>query len=310
LFFYRDKVILYYNEPMSSIRVLKNFIAISRHGSVAAAAREIGLTAAAAGQQLQHLEAEIGIALFDRNKRSLVLNNHGRALIEPIQDIIARYESLGSGLKNELSGTIVLGALVSTLMGHFGKALDELKRNYPELEVKLIAGLSSDFLEQVIDGKLDAAIVTESPFALPQSAIWTELYKEPMVLILPQTSQKRSRSNVGDETVLKNLPFIRFERKTWTGHLVDQTIKANKLAVNEGMEINSVEAIIELVRQGLGYSIIPQLANVDWKHDQRLRIHTLPGKTIYRKVGLLERKRHGRQSITAAIKAQFLSVLS
>jgi DNA-binding transcriptional LysR family regulator len=295
---------------MSSIRVLKNFIAISRHGSVAAAAREIGLTAAAAGQQLQHLEAEIGVALFDRNKRSLVLNNHGRALIEPIQDIIARYESLGSGLKNELSGTIVLGALVSTLMGHFGKALDELKRNYPELEIKLIAGLSSDFLEQVLDGKLDAAIVTESPFTLPQSAMWTELYKEPMVLILPQTGQKRSRSTVGDETILKNLPFIRFERKTWTGHLVDQTIKVNKLAINEGMEINSVEAIIELVRQGLGYSIIPQLANVDWKHDQRLRIHTLPGKTIYRKVGLLERKRHGRQSITAAIKAQFLSVLS
>lgn len=295
---------------MSSIRVLKNFIAISRHGSVAAAAREIGLTAAAAGQQLQHLEAEIGIALFDRNKRSLVLNNHGRALIEPIQDIIARYESLGNGLKNELSGTIVLGALVSTLMGHFGKALNELKRNYPELEVKLIAGLSSDFLEQVIDGKLDAAIVTVSPFALPQSAIWTELYKEPMVLILPQAGQKRSRSNVGDDTIPKGLPFIRFERKTWTGHLVDQTIKVNKLAINEGMEINSVEAIIELVRQGLGYSIIPQLANVDWKHDQRLRIHTLPGKTIYRKVGLLERKRHARQSITAAIKAQFLSVLS
>jgi DNA-binding transcriptional LysR family regulator len=295
---------------MSSIRVLKNFIAISRHGSVAAAAREIGLTAAAAGQQLQQLEAEIGVTLFDRNKRSLVLNNHGRALIEPIQDIIARYESLGSGLKNELSGTIVLGALVSTLMGHFGKALDELKRNYPELEVKLIAGLSSDFLEQVLDGKLDAAIVTESPFALPQSAIWTELYKEPMVLILPQTGQKRSRSNLGEETIPKGLPFIRFERKTWTGHLVDQTIKVNKLAINEGMEINSVEAIIELVRQGLGYSIIPQLANVDWKHDQRLRIHALPGKTIYRKVGLLERKRHGRQSITAAIKAQFLSVLS
>ena len=293
---------------MSSIRVLKNFIAISRHGSVAAAAREIGLTAAAAGQQLQHLEADIGIALFDRNKRSLVLNNHGRALIEPIQDIIARYESLGSGLKNELSGTIVLGALVSTLMGHFGKALDELKRNYPELEIKLIAGLSSDFLDQVLDGKLDAAIVTESPFALPQSAIWTELYKEPMVLILPQTGQKRNHPS--DETILKNLPFIRFERKTWTGHLVDQTIKVNKLAINEGMEINSVEAIIELVRQGLGYSIIPQLANVDWKHDQRLRIHTLPGKTIYRKVGLLERKRHGRQSITAAIKAQFLNALS
>ena len=135
---------------MSSIRVLKNFISITRHGSVAAAAREIGLTAAAAGQQLQHLEEEIGVELFDRNKRSLVLNNQGRALIQPIQEIIARYEALGAGFKTELSGTIVLGALVSSLMGHFGKALNELKRNYPELEIKLMAGLSSDFLEQVL----------------------------------------------------------------------------------------------------------------------------------------------------------------
>ena len=73
---------------MSSIRVLKNFIAITRHNSVAAAAREIGLTPAAAGQQLAQLEAELGVTLFDRNKRSLILNNQGRALIEPIQDIL------------------------------------------------------------------------------------------------------------------------------------------------------------------------------------------------------------------------------
>lgn len=294
---------------MTSIRILKNFICITRHVSVAAAAREIGLTAAAAGQQLQHLEEEIGVELFDRNKRSLVLNNQGRALIEPIQEIITRYEALGAGLKTELSGTIVLGALVSSLMGHFGKALNEIKRNYPELDIKLMAGLSSEFLEQVLGGRLDAAIVTESPFTIPQSALWTELYKEPMVLILPLSNFKVSGSKKSTELIPGNLPFIRFERKTWTGYLVDQTIKVNKLKVNEGMEINSVEAIIELVRQGLGYSIIPQLANVDWKNDRRARIQVLPGKTIYRKVGLLERKQHGRQSITAAIKAQFLNSL-
>jgi DNA-binding transcriptional LysR family regulator len=294
---------------MSSIRILKNFISITRHGSVASAAREIGLTAAAAGQQLQHLEEEIGVELFDRNKRSLVLNNQGRALIQPIQEIIARYEALSAGFKTELSGTIVLGALVSSLMGHFGKALNELKRNYPELEIKLMAGLSSDFLEQVLEGKLDAAIVTESPFPLPQSALWTELYKEPMVLILPFSSSKRIGSKKTGELIPANLPFIRFERKTWTGYLVDQAIKVNKLKVNEGMEINSVEAIIELVRQGLGYSIIPQLANLDWKKDQRARIEVLPGKTIYRKVGLLERRRHSRQNITSAIKDQFLSAI-
>lgn len=288
---------------MSSIKTLKNFLAITRHKSVAAAAREIGLTAAAAGQQLQQLEKEFGFELFDRTKRSLSLNAHGRSLIEPIQEIVARYEALGSNLKSDLSGTIVLGALVSSLMGAFGKTLNELKQNFPGLEVKLIAGLSSNFLDQVLDGSLDAAIVTESPYALPQNVQWTELYKEPMILIAPSSpSIKRN----GYKAIDAGLPFIRFERNTWTGHLVDQTIKANKLNIREGMELNSVEAIIELVRQGLGYSIVPQLANISWEKDRQLSIKELLGKTIYRKVGLLERKKHSRQNVTQLIKQQFL----
>ena len=291
---------------MSSIRVLKNFLAISRHKSVAAAAREIGLTAAAAGQQLQQLEADIGVELFDRTKRSMTLNHHGRSLVEPIQEIIARYEALGSDFKSELSGTIVLGALVSTLMGAFGNTLNELKQSYPELEIKLIAGLSNNFLDQVIEGSLDAAIVTESPYTLPQNVQWTELYAEPMVLIHPIV---KNRKNNSTKNTLNDLPFIRFERNTWTGHLVDQTIRANKLAIKEGMELNSVEAIIELVRQGLGFAIVPKLANIAWETDKQLHISELRGKTIYRKVGLLERKKHSRQNVTQVIKQHFLSLL-
>lgn len=288
---------------MSSIKILKNFLAVTRHKSVAAAAREIGLTAAAAGQQLQLLENEIGLELFDRTKRSLTLNSHGRSLIEPIQEIIARYEALGINLKSELSGTIVLGALVSSLMGAFGKTLNEIKQSYPDLEIKLIAGLSSNFLDQVIEGTIDGAIVTESPYALPQNVQWTELYKEPMILIAPSTLKSSKNSN----NLSDQLPFIRFERNTWTGHLVEQTIRVNKLKIQDGMELNSVEAIIELVRQGLGYSIVPQLANISWSSDRQLKIQKLPGKTVYRKVGLLERKKHSRNNITGAIKGHFLS---
>ena len=288
---------------MSSIRILKNFLIIARHKSVAAASREIGLTPAAAGQQIQQLEEEIGLTLFDRTKRSLSLNTNGRSLIEPIQEIVARFEVLGSNLKSGLSGTIVIGALVSSLMGAFGKTLNELKLRYPDLEIKLLAGLSSNFLDQILEGSIDGAIVTESPFTLPQNVQWTELYREPMILITPALT-----TNKGTKSPPRiKLPFIRFERNTWTGHLVDQTIKANKLPIEESMELNSVEAIIELVRQGIGYSIVPKLASISWETDRQLTIQRLPGKTIYRKVGLLERKKHGRQNITLAIKQLFLS---
>ena len=272
---------------MSSIRVLKNFLAISRHKSVAAAAREIGLTAAAAGQQLQQLEVDIGVELFDRTKRSMTLNHHGRS---------------------ELSGTIVLGALVSTLMGAFGNTLNELKQSYPGLEIKLLAGLSNNFLDQVIEGSLDAAIVTESPYTLPQNVQWTELYTEPMIVIYPAVINKKGCT---PKELANQFPFIRFERNTWTGHLVDQTIRANKLNIKEGMELNSVEAIIELVRQGLGFAIVPRLANISWETDKKLYISELAGKTIFRKVGLLlemRKVRHCRTFLLSKIKTLFFKI--
>ena len=123
-----------------------------------------------------------------------------------------------------------------------------------------------------------------------------------MILISPSSSKPSKGLN-------HSLPFIRFERNTWTGHLVEQTIKVNKLKIQDGMELNSVEAIIELVRQGLGYSIIPKLANIAWSSDRQLKIQDLPGKTVYRRVGLLERKKHGRQNITQVIKKHFLASL-
>jgi DNA-binding transcriptional LysR family regulator len=124
-----------------------------------------------------------------------------------------------------------------------------------------------------------------------------------MVLISPARKDKKGST---PKVPTKELPFIRFERNTWTGHLVDQTIRVNKLSIKEGMELNSVEAIIELVRQGLGYSIVPKLANVSWDNDRQLKISALPGKTIYRKVGLLEKRKHSRENITQEIKKYFL----
>jgi DNA-binding transcriptional LysR family regulator len=127
-----------------------------------------------------------------------------------------------------------------------------------------------------------------------------------MVLIYPTVKNKKGSTT---KELSNDLPFIRFERNTWTGHLVDQTIRSSKLVVKEGMELNSVEAIIELVRQGLGYSIVPKLANIAWESDRQLKISDLPGKTIYRKVGLLEKRKHSRQNITQEIKKYFLERL-
>ena len=289
---------------MPSIRTLQTFLAAARSGSFAAAGQQVGLTAAAVGLQVKALEAELGLTLFDRGARSVVLNSDGRRLVAPLQDLVDRYQALQARpAEGDLSGTLVMGALVSALMGAFADALWTLKSQHPALEVRLFAGQSADFAGRVERGELDAAVVTQPPMRLPATLTWSPLYSEPMVLIVP-----RKPHFALPETPLQMLarcPFMRFDRSTWTGHLVNQALAQCRAQVSEGMELNSVEAIVELVRQGFGVSIVPQLANLRWASDKTLRVVPLPRVTVQRHVGLLERRQHSRQRFTQAVKNHF-----
>lgn len=290
---------------MPSIRTLKTFLTVARHGSFAAAGKEIGLTAAAVGLQIRSLETDLNQALFDRNGRAIVLNMAGRGLIDPIKDLVGRYEALPAQEGGELSGTVVIGALVSALMGAFADGLWALVRQHPGLEVKLFAGLSSDFARQVDQGELDAAVITQPPDRLPSNLVWTALYSEPLVLIVPRRPHFQMPTD--PLKILAQSPFLRFDRQAWTGHLVDEALAQCGATVQEGMELNSVEAIVALVRQGFGVSIVPQLANVQWSRDRSLRIVPVPRISVQRHVGLLERRHHSRKRFTDAIKDCFVA---
>lgn len=289
---------------MPSIRTFRTFLAVVKHGTFAAAGKEIGLTAAAVGLQIRALEEDLNQALFDRSARSVVLNTTGRRIAAQIEELVQRYEALAaSGDSEELSGTVVMGALVSALMGAFADALWSLKQAHPRLEVKLLAGLSSDFAIKVEKGELDAAVVTQPPRPLPSSLVWTPLYTEPMVLVVPRHPHFDLARDPLE--ILRRSPFLRFDRQTWTGYLVNDVLQQCRVAVRDEMELNSVEAIVEIVRQGFGISIVPRLANVQWSRDQGLKVISLPGTDVQRHVGLIERARHGRQRFTGAIKQYF-----
>ncbi len=289
---------------MSSVRTLRTFLAVARHGSFAAAGQEIGLTAAAVGQQVRALEAELHVLLFDRSARSIVLNTAGRGMVAPVLDLVARYEALAARPGDALlGGPVVMGALVSALMGAFADCLWALKTRHPALEVSLLAGQSADFARRVERGELDAAVVTQPPARLASSLVWTPLYSEPMVMIVPRRPHFDMPQQPLD--ILRQCPFIRFDHLLWTGQLVNDVITRCGATVQEAMALNSVEAIIALVRQGFGISIVPQLANVQWSRDRALRIVPLKGVTVPRHVGLLERSEHSRQHFTRAIKSYF-----
>src|SRR5687768_12397248 len=102
---------------MSSIRVMKTFVAVAAEGSFAAAASRVALTQAAVGQQMRAFEVELRRPLFQRQGKTVVLNEDGRALVPQVRRLLALYDQMlaSPDAADAMSGTVHLGAIVSAV---------------------------------------------------------------------------------------------------------------------------------------------------------------------------------------------------
>src|SRR3954454_13519508 len=102
---------------MSSLRVLRSFLAVAAEGSFTAAAQRVALTQAAVGLQMRTLEVDLKRKLFTRRGKLVPLNEHGRALAPVATQIVALYEQARHGAQADapLAGTVQFGSIVSAL---------------------------------------------------------------------------------------------------------------------------------------------------------------------------------------------------
>ncbi|WP_454722282.1 MULTISPECIES: LysR substrate-binding domain-containing protein [Cupriavidus] len=285
---------------MSTIRFLRTFVAVADHGSFAAAAEQVALTQAAVSLQMRALEMELRRELFDRGGRVVVLNAGGRELLPQARRMLALYDEmrLPPEAPDAMAGAVAVGAVVS-VMGGLSHVVARMKRAYPALDVRLVGAKSIDLAAQVEAGELDAAMLAEGAGRLPGTLMWTPLYSEPLVAIAGLGSPGASAR----EALAAN-PFLRFDRGQRTGMLVERALRRAHLRVNEFLELNSIEALVELVRQEVGVTVVPLLQRARWRDDEALRILPLEigGAPVLRTIGMLERRDHARRHITAAVR--------
>jgi DNA-binding transcriptional LysR family regulator len=290
---------------LSTIRFLRTFLAVEKHGSFAAAADRMALTQAAVGQQMRALEAEFRRTLFDRSRRVVKLNPASRALVPHALRVVAAYEAMVADAdpEQELAGSVTVGAIISA-MGFLSGNLAHLKLHHPALKVQLLHGPNEELTEQVRTGEIDAAIVVEVTREASDGMRWTPLYEEPLMLV----ASSRIASPRGEAVpLLKTQPFIRFKRQAPTGMKIEQALRKLRVKPDEIMELNSVAAIVDLVRQNVGISILPLLKHADWMRDPSLAVLPLPYRAPPRVIGIVESDRQPR--ITTAVRQLLLQSL-
>ena len=282
--------------------MLKTFVAVADHGSFAAAAERVALTAAAVGAQMKALEDLFKRPLFDRTGRAVTFTPAGLALVARARRLVDDYEDMLAAVPagDDIAGTVTIGAIVSA-MGALATSVVNLKAPYPLLDIRIVNGRQADLHANVLTGELDAAILVESARPDGRTAIWSHLYSEPLMLI---ASARVASPEMQALDLLRSQPFIRFDRATSSGARIDQFLRRSGVQPNELVEMNSLPAIVELVRQHAGVSIVPVLHHFGWHRDPALCLLPLPGKPQGRQVGRLENTR--RLSVTSIIRAHFL----
>jgi len=287
---------------VSTIRFLRTFVAAARGGSFAAAADQVALTHAAVGQQMRALEAEMKKTLFDKTGRTMVLSPAGHLLLPRAEELLAQYESMRRDLQDQrqIAGSVKLGSLI-TAMGLLSSTLARLKLLHPHLEVELRVREQTQLMQDVVSGELDAALVVERQSAEAPGLQWTHLYDERLAII---ANSAIASADTHMASLFANHPFIRFDRRTPTGARIDRILRRLRLVPNEFLELNSLLAIVELVRKNVGFTLAPLLKNFDWESDPALCVLELPGRPLARRLGMLENGR--RSHITGVVREEML----
>ena len=239
-----------------TIRLLRTLVAIADVKTFSAAAKTVHVTHAAVSQQMQALEADLGVSLFNRSARTPELTPIGHQVVAKARKLIADYDNLVPSVLADggLSGQISMGALRTTLTGLTPQALALLKAKFPQIGWRIRPGLTGTLLAEVERGSIDVALVTK-PHLMPMGVVFRELVEEPMQLIASLEEEQEDPI-----TLLKERPFIRFNRSAVVGTLIDNWILSHRIRVNETMELDGPEAIASMVQANLGVSIVPDLA--------------------------------------------------
>jgi DNA-binding transcriptional LysR family regulator len=264
-------------------RFVETFLMAVDNGSVAEAARRLNLTPAAVAKRIRILENEIGTTLFARSGRTIRPTEAGMAIVERARHFLVGVRDFKSmAATDKPAGELRVGAFQSALSGMLPDILALMKDKYPQIQVRITRGISSELYRNVLNGELDTAIIAQPSFAIPKSYDWRLLRKEPLILLTKAPAPSRKPF-----AILASEPFIRLDRNLWPGRLVDGYLRQAGIRPREFFEIDGAEAIAVMVDRGLGVSLMPDWAP-PWPEGLSLAKLPLPDASSFaRRIGLI-----------------------
>jgi len=239
------------------LQELKGFIAVARNGSFSTAAEKTFRTQPAISLQIQSLENELGVKLFDRiSPRKLELTEEGRKLLELASPVMDNYEALKPRFNEEigkkLKGSIRIATHTSVMSFILPGVIKKFKKKYPECELSIINRGRKEILAMLSNGEIDLGITSLK--SIPKNIDYRSFAEYKRVLIC---SKKHPLSQKKTITLkdLSEYPLILSPKGSNTRAIVDSVFEKNGLEYTVALEIIGRMAVKTYVEMGMGASI-------------------------------------------------------
>ncbi len=240
------------NTTLKQFRLL---IAAARGGSFVSAAEACNVTPPAVTMQMQQLEAEAGLPLFERIGRGLMLTEAGREVLAAAERIDAVLADCTAGiatLKALDGGRVTVGA-VSTAKYFVPRMLGAFAREHPGIDIELVIGNREETIAAFAAGRFDITVMGRPPEGVEvESAL---IGDNPHVMIAPPDHRLAGCQRVAPEELVSETMLMR-EAGSGTRMLAERFLAGAGIELRVGMEIKSNETIKQAVMAGLGIAFI------------------------------------------------------
>lgn len=239
---------------------------VGLRGTIAGAARSLGLTSSAVSQQLTVLEREAGIALIDRSPRGVVLTGAGRLLAARAGEVLDVLTSARADLERiggAMAGPVSVASVASAAATFVSAAVTEMRGAHPDISVGVTAAEPSRALRLLVAGDVDLAVVDEYdyvPLALPDFVVVRELCTEPLVALGPAGSFGRRRPALVD---LAMRDWVMPPDDAACGLAVRSACRAEGFEPRVRWETDDMLLLVRAVAAGHGVAVLPRLSVAD-----------------------------------------------
>jgi len=265
-----------------NLRLIRVFLAIAHRGNITQAAADLGVSQPAVSRSVRELERQTRATLLERTPSGVRLTDAGQALLAHARNIFAEARAAEEDLEalaGLTQGTLRVGGSPTIATYLLPPILQVFHSRYPGVELRLTSAPSRAIARLLAEREIDVALV-ETPVEDPRlrSALWGE---DQLVVIAAPGHALCSRSPVPPTALVHELLVTR-EPGSGTYGTVMSALRDVGVAPKRRLEVDTAEAIIQLVASGIGFALVSRHAAADAIALGRLRVVDVTGLQVRR----------------------------